>query len=272
MEKKEDTSLLAILKSHPDDYKMAAVKLGRSIISCKQRINMLLLSYSEVGMLDFTDPDDMGDDRVPEELRIRSIVQNESESIVFSEAAKHGPVFHLSHVSPFNMDPLNQVRYELFSKTSFNDEDRRYLLDLLSQEKKCLLPDSILRDHHDFDIQNIPHVMDPTSLKFHEKKYDKVYVSSSLRHAALKFRKATDRAKYYDEGCPYGNHAYLYIIRKEECMLAGVRDCGFTFGEQHSSHDYLGKTTLPVCYSACYKVTWNGDGYANATFEWIPLS
>ena len=261
-----------ILKSHPDDFKMAAVKLGRTIRSCKKRNNTLMLSHSEDGMLDFTRPDDLGDDRVPEELRISSIVQNESESIVFSEAAQHGPVFHFSHVSPSNMDPLNQVRYELFPQASLNDEDRRYLSDLLSQEKKCLLPDSILRDHHDFDTQNIPHVMDPTSLKFREKKYDKVYVSSSLRHAALKFRKATDRAKYYDEGCPYGNYAYLYIIRKEESMLAGVRDCGDTFGGHPNGLEYLGRTNLPVCYSACYKVTWNGDGYANATFEWIPLS
>ena len=231
-----------------------------------------MLSHSEDGMLDFTRPDDLGDDRVPEELRISSIVQKESKSIVFSEAAQHGPVFHFSHVSPSNMDPLNQVRYELFPQASLNDEDRRYLSDLLSQEKKCLLPDSILRDHHDFDTQNIPHVMDPTSLKFREKKYDKVYVSSSLRHAALKFRKAKDRAKYYDEGCPYGKYAYLYIIRKEECILAGVRDCGDTFGCHANGLDYLGKTNLPICYSACYKVTWNGDGYANATFEWIPLS
>ena len=177
--KEEDTSLLVILKSHPDDFKMAAVNLGRSIKSCKKRNNTLMLSHSEDGMLDFTRPDDLGDDRVPEELRISSIVQNESESIVFSEAAQHGPVFHFSHVSPSNMDPLNQVRYELFPQASLNDEDRRYLSDLLSQEKKCLLPDSILRDHHDFDTQNIPHVMDPTSLKFREKKYDKVLY---LRH------------------------------------------------------------------------------------------
>ena len=112
--------------------------------------------------------------------------------------------------------------------------------------------------------------MDPTSLEFREKKPEFVYVSSSLRHAALKFRTATDRAKYYDEGKPYGTFAYLYIIRKEECILAGVKDCTITFGGS-GHHDYLGKTNLPVVYSACYKVTWNGDGYTHATFKWIPL-
>ena len=44
-------------------------------------------------------------------------------------------------------------------------------------------------------------------------------VSSNLRHAALKSRKAIDRAKYYDEGKPYGKYAYVYIIPKEKCII-----------------------------------------------------
>ena len=169
------------------------------------------------------------------------------------------------------MDSLNQVRYDKFDQASINVEGREYLSDLLAQEKKCLLPDSIIRGHHDYNTKEIPHVMDPTSLKFREHKPDYVYVSSSLRHAALKFRKAYGRAKYYDEGKPYGTFAYLYIIRKEESILAGVKDCAITFGGSADAHNYLGKTNLPVVYSACYKVTWNGDGYTHATFEWIPL-
>ena len=113
--------------------------------------------------------------------------------------------------------------------------------------------------------------MDPTSLKFRDDKPEFVYASSSLRHAALKFRKAIDRAKYYNEGKPYGKYAYLYIIRKEDSILAGVKDCTFTFRGTADSHHYLGKTNLPLVYSACYKVTWNGHGYRHATFEWIPL-
>jgi hypothetical protein len=170
------------------------------------------------------------------------------------------------------MDRLDQVRYDGFDQASLNNEGREHLSDLLAQGKNCLLPDSIIRGHHDYNTKEIPHVMDPTSLKFREYKPDYVYVSSSLRHAALKFRKAYDRAKYYDEGKPYGTFAYLYIIRKEESILAGVKDCAITFGGSADAHNYLGKTNLPVVYSACYKVTWNGVGYANATFEWIPLS
>ena len=113
---------------------------------------------------------------------------------------------------------------------------------------------------------------DPIRLTYREKKHDNVYVSSSLRHAAMKFRTGYDRVKYYNEGCTYGKFAYLYIIRKEECILARVGDVGNMYGGHANGHNYLGVSYLPVCFSACYKVTWNGDGYANATFEWIPLS
>ena len=269
----EDSSLLALLKSRPSQFKAAAVKLGRPVKSCKKRYNWLMLSHSKDGdMLDFTDPDDLSDDRVPQDLLIRRLVQQESNSTVFSVAARDRPVYHFSHVCPPNMDHLDQVRYDGFDQASFSNGEREYLSDLLAQKKKCLLPDSIIRGHHDYDTKEIPHVRDPTSLKFREHKPDYVYVSSSLRHAALKFRKATDRAKYYDEGKPYGTFAYLYIIRKEECILAGVKDCVITFGGSANAHVYLGKTNLPVVYSACYKVTWNGVGYTNATFQWTPLS
>ena len=111
---------------------------------------MLSYSNSEDNMLDFSNPDDPSDDRVPQDLRIGCIVRYESKSTVFSEASQDGPVFHFSHVCPSNMDSLNQVRYDKFDQASINVEGREYLSELLAQEKKCLLPDSIIRGHHDY--------------------------------------------------------------------------------------------------------------------------
>ena len=48
--KEEDSLLLAFLKSHPDDFKAAAVELGRRVKSCKIRYNTLMLSHSEDGL------------------------------------------------------------------------------------------------------------------------------------------------------------------------------------------------------------------------------
>ena len=141
--KDEDTSLLALLESHPDDFELAAVEIGRAVNSCRTRYNTLMLSFSKDGcMLDFSCPDNLNDDRVPQELRICSIIQNESKSSVFSSAAKHGPVFHFLPVNPSYMTPLTKVIYDQFSHASLDDEDRKYLSDLLSQVKKCLLPDT----------------------------------------------------------------------------------------------------------------------------------
>ena len=109
--------LIEFMKTHTGRFDEAALELGRSAKSCKKKYDTMMLSLCEEGMQDFSNPDDLEDKSVPRNLRFRSIIEKESKTDIFSEAAMHGPIFHFSNVSPSNMDCLNQERYRRVLKT-----------------------------------------------------------------------------------------------------------------------------------------------------------
>ena len=138
---------------------------------------------------------------------------------------------------------------------------------------RCILADNYVRypGVHDFDMVPNPHLKHPTTGDFRTDVHNCVYLSNFLFFALNKYRSSTDREKWYNFGrSPWSGSCYLYIVRNEETIRSGFGDVGVGIGESPGLESF-GKSKFPVQYDGCYKVTWNGRGIRNASFNYIAL-
>ena len=136
---------------------------------------------------------------------------------------------------------------------------------------RCILADNYVRypGVHNFDMVPNPHLKHPTTGDFRTDIHNCVYLSKYLFFALHKYRSSGDHEKWYNFGrSPWSGSCYLYIVRNEETIRSGFGDVGVGIGESPGLESF-GKSKFPVQYDGCYKVTWNGRGIRNASFNYI---
>jgi hypothetical protein len=82
--------------------------------------------------------------------------------------SKISPGIHFSIVAPKNLDLLTDDYYQKFPPefvANINEQECHYINDIILQKKKCLLPDLIIRNSHDFQQQPLPQVKHPRTAK-----------------------------------------------------------------------------------------------------------
>ena len=180
--------------------------------------------------------------------------------------------FHITQVHPEQMCCLNKELFIQLNPSLQIDVNKHILLDNLDG-KKCIIADNYIRHPGVFDFEMIanPHLKHPTTGNFRIDIHNKTYLCNYLFFALNKYRRAGDREKWYNFGrSAWSDSCYLYIVRNEETIRSGFADVAVGFGESKGL-ECFGKSKYPVQYDGCYKVTWNGRGISNATFNYIAL-
>jgi hypothetical protein len=131
---------------------------------------------------------------IPKEFKLKNLLK-QSALNKFMRTSKTSPEIHISIVVPKNLDLLTddyfQKRFQEFI-ANINEQERHYINDIILQKKKCLLPDFIIRDFHNFQQQPLPQIRHPRTGKMRKTVHDSVFVSTDLKGAATKFRSAED--------------------------------------------------------------------------------
>jgi hypothetical protein len=178
---------------------------------------------------------------------------------------------HFSIMAPKDLDLLTEDYFQKFPQNfiaNINEQEHHYINDIILQKKKCLLPDLIIRDSHDFQQNPLPQVKHPRTSKMRKTIHDSVFVSTDLKGAAAKFRTARDQQELFDGGKEWGDECYVYIISIQNMQQAAFVECGLPYGKMCSLRN-IGKTRFPVVFNGCYHIRWNGKGSANAVFTWV---
>ncbi len=90
--------------------------------------------------------------------------------------------------------------------------------------QQCIMPDRIVRDHHDFDPESggapIPHILlDQVNDVWRDKVHNSVYLCNDVIAAAWKFRTANDRrTKYGRANGPFSESGYMYLVSPEHSI------------------------------------------------------
>jgi hypothetical protein len=210
---------------------------------------------------------------VPPDMRLDKLSSADDYIKSFKERQEIGAsAFHITQVHPEQMCCLNKELFIQLNPSLQIDENKNILLDDLDG-KQCILADNYIRQQgiHDFEMTPIPHIKHPTTGDFRIDIHDKTFLCNYLFFALIKYRTASDREKWYNFGkSAWSDNCYLYIVRNEETIRSGFADVGIGFGETKGL-ECFGKSKYPVQYDGCYKVTWNGRGISNATFNYIAL-
>ena len=180
---------------------------------------------------------------------------------------------HFSPVPPTKLTSFNRDRYTLLYANSVQEleQEQEMVLDELNC-RKCIMPDLMVRDLHNFDPESggapIPHILlDQTNDVWQDMVHGCMYLCNDVIAAAWKFRNGEDRwTKYGRENGPFSESGYMYLVSPEDCSRSGIFDISAI-----PALENFGKSRVLVNISGCYKVTWNGSGIRNAEFVWIPL-
>jgi len=89
--------------------------------------------------------------------------------------------------------------------------------------QKCLMPDLMVRDVHNFDPESggapVPHILlDQTNDIWRDMVHDCVYLCNDAIAAAWKFRYGSDRwTKYGRENGQFSERCYMYLVSPDDC-------------------------------------------------------
>ena len=211
---------------------------------------------------------------IPRDFRLKAIFKQDGLTKDFAKS--HERRFngvHFSPVPPTKLTSFDRDRYMLLYADNVHElgQEQEMVIDELNF-RKCLMPDLMVRNLHDFDPESggapIPHILlDQTSDIWRDMVHDCVYLCNDAIAAAWKFRYGSDRwTKYGRENGQFSERCYMYLVSPDDCSRSGIFDITATPGLEN-----FGKSRVPVNISGCYKVTWNGSGIRNAEFTWIPL-
>ncbi len=132
------------------DWKTIANRLGRTVSVCQKKYDFIeshisnsntLINYSEVN-----------NSHIPEEYKIKNLLMKPSLN-EFMGTSRTSPGIHFSIVAPKDLDHLTDDYFNKYPQdfvANINDEEHQYINDIILHKKKCLLPDLIIRESHDF--------------------------------------------------------------------------------------------------------------------------
>ena len=185
---------------------------------------------------------------------------------------------HFSPVPPDKLAYFDREEYMLLYANSVHEleQEQEMILDELNC-RKCIMPDLMVRDHHNFDPAfgeaPIPHILldQVNDVVWRDNVHDCVYLCNDIISAAYKFRYGNDRWTKYGQGNgPFSKCGYMYLASPDDCQRSGFVGIGIGIAETLGLENF-GKSRVPVTISGHYKVTWNGNGIHNAVFTWTPL-
>jgi hypothetical protein len=254
-----------------------AAEIGRTNRACRDELKVIfgagVLTKDAINFMISRYQNYEYNQEVPPDMRLDKLSSADDSIKSFKERQENGAsAFHITQVHPNQMSCLNKDLFIQLNPSLQIDENKNILLDDLDG-KKCILADNYIRQQgiHDFETIPIPHLKHPTTGDFRIDIHDKTYLCNYLFFALNKYRTARDREKWYNFGkSAWSDSCYLYIVRNEETIRSGFADVAVGFGESKGL-ECFGKSKYPVQYDGCYKVTWNGRGISNATFNYIAL-
>jgi hypothetical protein len=125
---------------------------------------------------------------IPEEFKLKNLLKKSALN-QFMRTSKNSWGIHVFIVVSKNLDLLTGDYFQKIPQefiANINEQERHYIDDFVLQKKKCLLPDFIIRDSHNFQQQPLPQVRHPRTGKMRKTIHDSVFVSTELKGAATK--------------------------------------------------------------------------------------
>ena len=157
----------------------------------------------------------------------------------------------------------------MLSRTRLGPEQIQLMDDL--NNTRVLLPDSYVRKKHEYNPEiggvAIPHIKHPYDDNWRTTIHTDTYLCSDLMEAMKKYQTARDRRKWYgNSDGPYAKVCYLYLFDPADAKRSSFEQL------QVCGCEFFGRSSFPVRYVGCYRITWNGNGYDNIDFHYLSLN
>ncbi len=169
---------------------------------------------------------------IPRAFRLNTVFRQNGLTKVFARSQERGfNGVHFSPVPPTKLTSFNRDRFMQLYANSVHElgHEQEMVLDELNS-RKCLMPDLMVRDLHDFDPESggapIPHILlDQANDVWRDTVHDCVYLCNDAIAAAFKFRYGDDRwTKYGRENGLFSESGYMYLVSPDDCSRSGIVD------------------------------------------------